>query len=49
MLMYGIYNAETLDKLIRTVHSVLNTTSSHGDYLWDCKVHLHSDQFMQIP
>ena len=29
MLMYGIYNVETLEKLIRTVHSVHNTTSSH--------------------
>ena len=30
MLMYGIYNAETLEKLIRTVHEIHNTTSSHG-------------------
>ena len=29
MLMYGIYNAETLEKLIRTVHEIHNTTSSH--------------------
>ena len=29
MLMYGIYNAETLDKLINTVHNIDNTTSSH--------------------
>ena len=29
MLMYGIYNAETLEKLIKTVHSIHNTTSSH--------------------
>ena len=29
MLMYGIYNAETLDKLIKTVHGIHNTTSSH--------------------
>ena len=29
MLMYGIYNAETLDKFIKTVHNIHNTTSSH--------------------
>ena len=29
MLMYEIYNAETLEKLIRTVHEIHNTTSSH--------------------
>ena len=29
MLMYGIYNAETLEKLINTVHIIHNTTSSH--------------------
>ena len=27
--MYGIYNAETLEKLINTVHHIYNTTSSH--------------------
>ena len=27
--MYGIYNAETLEKLIKTVHKIHNTTSSH--------------------
>ena len=29
MLMCGIYNAETLEKLIDTVHQIHNTTSSH--------------------
>ena len=29
MLMYGIYNAETSEKLITTVHNINNTTSSH--------------------
>ena len=28
MLMYGICNAETLEKLIKTVHGIHNTTSS---------------------
>ena len=29
LLMYGIYNVETLVKLINTVHNIHNTTSSH--------------------
>ena len=29
MLMYGIYDTETLEKLINTVHQIHNTTSSH--------------------
>ena len=29
MLMYGIYNAEMLEKLINTVHNIHNVTSSH--------------------
>ena len=29
MLMYGIHNAETLEKLIKTVHEIHNATSSH--------------------
>ena len=29
ILMYGIYNAETLEKLIKTVHEIHNKTSSH--------------------
>ena len=29
MLMYGVYNAETLEKLINTVHHIHNTTPSH--------------------
>ena len=29
MLMYGIYIAETLEKLINTVHEICNVTSSH--------------------
>ena len=27
--MYGVYNVETLEKLITTVHNIPNTTSSH--------------------
>ena len=29
MLMYGIYNAETLEKLITPVRNIHNITSSH--------------------
>ena len=29
MLMYGIYNTETLEKLINTVYEIHNVTSSH--------------------
>ena len=29
MLMYGVYNAETLEKLIKTVHIIYNTPTSH--------------------
>ena len=29
MLMYGVYNAKSLEKLINTVHHIHNTTSSH--------------------
>ena len=30
MLMYGIYNVDTLEKLINTVHEIHNVTSSHN-------------------
>ena len=29
MLMYGIYNVKMLQKLIKTVHKIHNTASSH--------------------
>ena len=29
LLMYGVYNAETLKKLINTLHNIHNTTCSH--------------------
>ena len=29
MLMYGVYNAETLEKLTDTVHNIHNTISLH--------------------
>ena len=30
MLMYGVYNAEMLEKLIKAIHKIHNTTVSHG-------------------
>ena len=33
MQMYGIYNAETLEKLINTVKELHNVTSLHENYL----------------
>ena len=33
MLMYGVYNAEMLEKLIKTVHEIHNATSSHEKLL----------------
>ena len=39
MLMYGIYNAETLEQLINTVHSIHITTSSNENYLQNNKAH----------
>ena len=36
MLMYGIYNAESLEKLINTVHEIHNLTSSHEKlFAWE--------------
>ena len=29
MLMYGVYNAGTLEKVIKTIHYIHNTTTSH--------------------
>ena len=49
MLIYGIYNAETLEKLINTVHEIHNVTSSHENYLQG-NTTLHSlDYYTQIP
>ena len=48
--MYGIYNAETLEKLINTVHDIHNTTSSHvKDCLQANIALLYSRLFMYIP
>ena len=39
MLMYGIHNAETLEKLINTVHNIYNKHLHMSDYLQDSKAH----------
>ena len=44
MVMYGIYNAETLEKLIKSVHEIHNTTSSHEKLF--ARKHSHSVYFM---
>ena len=47
MLMYGIYNAKTLEKLIKSVHKIHNTTSSHEKvYLLENTIVLYLEYFM---
>ena len=48
MLMYGIYNVETLEKLINTVHEIHNTTSSHEKFLQENIIILYSEYFTHI-
>ena len=49
MLMYGIYNAETLERLIRTVHEIYNTTSSHKKNCLQENITIHySECFTQM-
>ena len=49
MLMYGIYNAEMLEKLINTVHEIHNVTSSHENYLQGNITHLCSGCYTWMP
>ena len=44
MLMHGVYNTKTLEKLINTVHNIYKTTSSH-ERLFTGK---HSPSIFQI-
>ena len=39
MLIYGVYNAKTLEKLINTVHHIHNTTSLHERLFAGHKAH----------
>ena len=48
MLMHGIYNAETLGKLINSVNHIHTQNLCMGDYLQDSKVPYLSDHFTQI-
>ena len=50
MLMYGIYNVKMLEKLIKTVCDIHNTTSSHEKLF--AREHDHSiflQYFVHIP
>ena len=47
MLMYGIYNTETLEKLINTVHEIHNVTSSHEKlFTWEYNPSLFRTLYM---
>ena len=48
MLMYGIYNAETVEKLIKTVHKIHNTTSLHEKFLQENIITVYSEYFIHI-
>ena len=42
MVMYRVYNAETLENLVNTVHIMHNTTPNEKNYLHETLVlHLH--------
>ena len=49
MLMYGIYNAEMLEKIINTVHEIHNVTSSHEKVFAGSITHLCSGCYTQMP
>ena len=48
MLMYGVYNAEMLGKLIKTVHEIHNMTTSMRNYLQVNTIIPHLEYFMHI-
>ena len=48
MLMYGIYNAETLERLINTVHHIHNTFHHMKNYLQDNKAHYLLSPYNQM-
>ena len=49
MLMYSVYDVETLEKLINTVHNIHNTTSSHERLFAGQQSSLTLNLFMHIP
>ena len=49
MLMYGIYNADTLEKLTNTVHEIHNMTSSHEKLFVGNITHLYSGCYIWMP
>ena len=49
MLIYGIYNAEMLEKLIKTLHEIHNATSSRKNCLQENITIHYSGCFTQMP
>ena len=49
MLIYGVYNAETLEKLIKTVHEIHNATFLMKNCLWESMTILYVEYFTQMP
>ena len=49
MLMYGIYNVETLEKLINTVQNIHNVTSLHEKLFEGNITHLYSGCYTRMP
>ena len=49
MLIYGIYIAKTLDKLIKSVHKIHNITSSHEKLFAGKHNHLSLEYLMHTP
>ena len=47
MLMYGIYNAEMLEKLIRTIHEIHNTSSHEKLFAGEHTLH-YAECFTQM-
>ena len=48
MLMYGVYNAETLEKLTETVHKIHNTTVFHERFLQVSTISPYLGYYMHI-
>ena len=50
MLIYGIYNTETLEKLINTVQEICNVTSSHkGLFAGEFRIDEDMNLVIQFP
>ena len=49
MLMYGVYNAETLEKLIKTIHEIHNAIFSHEKLFPGEHDYHYLEYFTQMP